>query len=59
MAVYHILKDGSRPKDLTGHVVRVGDDNNLYEIIHRINKRLCYEQVQSKAIERNDPEVHI
>lgn len=30
MAVIHILKDGSRPKDITGHIVRMSDAESLY-----------------------------
>jgi hypothetical protein len=37
--VYHILKDGSRPKDITGHVVRLEDAEPLYQVIVSINKR--------------------
>lgn len=38
MAVYHVLKDGSRPKDLTGHVVKMADAEPLYRFIHSINR---------------------
>lgn len=36
--VYHILKDGSRPTDITGHVVRLKDAKSLYQFIHKINR---------------------
>lgn len=39
MAVYHILKDGSRPTDITGHVVKFEDAEPLYRYIHSINLR--------------------
>lgn len=38
MAVIHILKDGSRPPDLRGHVVRIADVEPLYRFIRSINK---------------------
>ena len=40
MSVFHILKDGSRPADITGHVVRVEDANSLYYLLHSINQKL-------------------
>lgn len=39
MAVIHILKDGSRPPDLRGHVVRIADAEPLYRFIHSINQK--------------------
>jgi hypothetical protein len=38
MSVYHVLKDGSTPKDITGHIVRVADADPLYRYIHSINR---------------------
>lgn len=40
MSVYHILKDGSRPTDITGHIVRLEDANPLYQLIHSINQKV-------------------
>ena len=37
MSVYHILKDGSRPKNITGHIVRLEDAAPLYRFIYSIN----------------------
>lgn len=37
--VYHILKDGSIVKDITGHVVRIEDAGPLYELIDSINRK--------------------
>ena len=45
MAVYHVLKDGSRPKDITGHVVRLEDDGPLRRVIENISRRAA----ESKA----------
>ena len=36
--VYHILKDGSRPKDITGMVVKIKDAEPLYRMIDNINR---------------------
>ena len=33
MSVFHILKDGSRPIDITGHVVRLEDAQPLYRLL--------------------------
>ena len=38
MSVYHVLKDGSTPKDITGHIVKVVDADPLYRYIHSINR---------------------
>ena len=38
MSVFHILKDGSRPTDITGHIVRLEDANPLYQLLHSINR---------------------
>ena len=39
MSVFHILKDGSRPTDITGHIVRLEDANALYQLLHSINRK--------------------
>ena len=33
MAVYHVLKDGSTVKDITGHVVKMADAETLYRYL--------------------------
>ena len=38
MAVYHVLKDGKRPKDLKGHVVKREDAELVYQLIESINR---------------------
>lgn len=38
MGVFHILKDGSRPTDITGRVVRLEDATPLYQLLHSINR---------------------
>lgn len=47
MSVYHILKDGSRPTDITGHIVRLEDANPLYQLLHSINRK------QSQVTKKN------
>lgn len=36
--VYHILKDGSRPKDITGHIVKTEDAEALYKFLHNLKR---------------------
>jgi hypothetical protein len=48
MRVSHVLKDGSRPTDITGHIVRAEDVSPLYQLIHSINTE------RGKAHERKD-----
>lgn len=38
MNIVHILKDGSIVKDITGHVVRMGDVKPLYQFIDTLNQ---------------------
>lgn len=38
MSVFHILKDGSRPTDIIGHIVRMEDAYPLYQLLHSIHK---------------------
>ena len=38
MAIYHVLADGSRPTDITGHVVRLSDAESFYQVLHSIKK---------------------
>lgn len=37
MSVIHILKDGSRPTDITGHIVRLEDAEPLYRLLSRLH----------------------
>lgn len=39
MAVIHILKDGTRLDDISGHVVRMEDAEELYRLIDSISQR--------------------
>ena len=49
MSVIHILKDGSRPPDITGHIVRLEDVSPLYQLLHSINKKRAYVKEQNKS----------
>lgn len=40
MRVFHVLKDGSTPETIKGHVVKLEDADTLYQYIHSINRRL-------------------
>ncbi len=37
--VYHILKDGSRPKSIDGHVIKMKDAEALYNVLRNIKKK--------------------
>lgn len=37
--VIHILKDGTKKTDLTGHIVKIADAPAVYELIHRMNQK--------------------
>lgn len=37
--VYHILRDGSTPSDITGKIVKVSEAQPLYEMIGNLSKR--------------------
>lgn len=38
MAVYHILADGTRLDDITGHVVKIEDAEPLYRYLESVNE---------------------
>lgn len=48
MAVYHILKDGSTPADITGHVVKVEDAPELYELIAKLSEKSIHKKEVTK-----------
>lgn len=39
MVIHHILKDGTKTDDITGHVVKVEDAESVYTIITKMNQR--------------------
>lgn len=38
MPIYHVLKDGTRVDDITGHVVRIEDARNVYSLMEIMNQ---------------------
>lgn len=51
MSVYHILRDGSTPKDITGHVVKISDADPLYRYLHSIAyQNNTYQNERKKVI---------
>lgn len=42
--VYHIMKDGSKPTDITGKVIKVSEAGSLYEVMRKIHKRRLKER---------------
>lgn len=39
MAVYHVLKDGTKLNDITGYVVKYSEVPAVYDLIHKMNQR--------------------
>lgn len=39
MRIHHVLKDGTRLDDISGHVVRVQDAETVYNLIAKMNER--------------------
>lgn len=37
--VIHILKDGTRPGDIAGHIVRIRDAETVYKLMDELNKK--------------------
>ena len=50
--VYHILRDGRQVTDISGHIVRVDDAPEVYNVLDRIVRRLNNEkkEVQKKTV---------
>lgn len=42
--VLHVLKDGTRPEDITGHVVKVRDAEVVYNLMDEMNRRAKREE---------------
>lgn len=40
--VYHILKDGTRVKDINGRIVRYEEAKPLYNLVQKINSKNTY-----------------
>ena len=39
MKIHHVLKDGTRVEDISGHVVRVRDAESVYILLSKMNQR--------------------
>ncbi len=39
ITIHHILKDGRKVDDVTGHVIKAQEHSVLYEVINRIQKK--------------------
>ena len=50
MKIIHVLADGKRVDDITGHVVKVEKDNPLYEIIGRISRKVSEKKTVNKKV---------
>lgn len=37
--VYHVMKDGTIKKDITGHVVKIQDAEQVYDLISTIESK--------------------
>lgn len=47
MHVIHILKDGSRLEDITGHIVKVAEAETVYNMIRDINRKVKAQSVHN------------
>jgi methyl coenzyme M reductase gamma subunit len=60
--IYHILRDGSRPTDITGHVVKLEDATPLYrylrDLTYERNKRGIHNE-KNTIDDRNNNRVAI
>lgn len=36
--IYHILADGSKPKDITGHIVRLDNDETICRLLYNVGR---------------------
>ena len=50
MSVIHVLADGTRTTDITGHVVKVDSARTVYQLIARINQQ---NRPRKNRIEKN------
>lgn len=53
MKIIHVLRDGTRVDDISGHVVKTADAEQLYQYIHSINQG----KGQSNKIRKNEVRV--
>ena len=53
MTITHILADGTRTTDITGHVVKLEKAKPSYDIFTRINRRLQNENQSTKEFDNS------
>ena len=47
--VYHIMRDGSKPTDISGRVIKVSEAGSLYEVLKEIHRRRLKEKKEAKC----------
>lgn len=50
--VYHVMADGTRKTDITGHIVKIEDAEEVYRLIHDIERRSRKKEVVKNDISR-------
>lgn len=48
--VYHIMKDGSIKTDITGHVIKMNDVPQAYDLIERIENKYISKKENKKEV---------
>ena len=56
MGVFHVLADGSRPTDITGHIVRLEDAPTFYQVMRNITRKANSEK-QSNTYDKKEVRV--
>ena len=56
MPIYHVLRDGTRVKDVTGHVVKLEDARNIYSLMETMNQthRKCKRAGKDFEVDRKE-----
>ena len=50
--VYHVMADGTRKTDITGHVVKIKDAEEVYRLINDIENRSRKKEVVKNGVSR-------
>lgn len=53
--IRHVLKDGTRPDTLAGHIVRISDAKTVYQVMESI-RRSENEKADKRGKLRRDPD---
>lgn len=48
MNIIHVLADGTKKTDITGHVVKKTEAQPFYDILNKINRRQNHERTNNK-----------